>query len=161
VQMGRDLRRRDRAMSAIAQGALGMTVVGDPTPTTSPYKPALRLPAGNLVPIRLATPIVRPIVALPPVYTPVVTTPPASAATTPAPPAPVAPTPVTTIRVAPPTVSGGSGLPITAGMSPIIASIPNLTEVTSGQEDHTTRNVVLVAGAAGALAYFLFFRRRT
>jgi len=147
-------------MSAIAQGALGMTVVGDPTPTSTPYKPTLKLPTTRLVPIRVAMPIVRPVNALPPVYAP--TTPATPAPPTPAPaPAPVvAPTPVA-IKVASPTVSGGSGLPVTSGMSPpIIASIPSLTEVTSDPTDHTTRNVVLASVGVGVLAYFLFFRRR-
>jgi hypothetical protein len=167
VQIGRDLRRRDRAMSAIAQGALGMVVAGDQASTTTPYKPALRLPArGTLV---HATIPVMPglILQKPPSPAPPMTTPPIIA---PVPPVVALPPVVTplpaplpaTIRVAPVTVSSGITPPIRASSTfpSIIATAPTMTEVPTDQ-DHSTRNVVLLAAGAGALAYFLFFRRRT
>jgi hypothetical protein len=150
-------------MSAIAQGALGMVVAGDPAPPATPYKPALRLPArGTLV---HATIPVMPglILQKPPSPAPPMTTPPIIA---PVPPVVALPPVVTplpaTIRVAPVTVSSGSTPPIRASSTfpSIIATAPAMTEVPTDQ-DHSTRNVVLLAAGAGALAYFLFFRRRT
>lgn len=161
VKVGRALRRRDRAMAAIAQGALGMTVSGDTgaTPGGSTTKRTFRVPTGRLVPIRVAMPGIvtqsPPIVAKPPVYTPVIQAVPTPTTT---PTATTAPT-VTMVPIVK-TASSGS-VPTPGTSPPLIATspTPSLTEVPEGSADHSTRNVVLIAAGAGVLAYLLFFRR--
>lgn len=160
VQVGRDLRRRDRAMSAIAHGALGMVVTGDPAPTTSAYKPALRLPKGPVLRVNIPGLLTQkpPVLALPPVISPPIVATPVPVVSPPI----VAPTVkiVPVVPVAPVTISGG-GPPVIRTMPITITEGPSLPEVPLDQADHSTRNVVLTAAGAGVLAYFLFFRRRT
>jgi hypothetical protein len=187
VQAGRDLRRRDHAMSSIAQGALGMTSLpSDGSTSTTKVGTTIRpLPAGAVRAIvsgRIVAPaapapapvrVIPPNVRLPPTSIPtgpVIAKDPGTGSVI-VPVVPVVP-PTTTLPLPPGTTNkppwvytGGGGSTGTGNIAPATSppligasQVPEIQDATAS-DDHTTRNVLIMAAGAGAITYFLFFRR--
>lgn len=186
IAVGQATRRRDRAMAAVAMGALGTVgarssnaIVREPVRTARtpggapPPPPRPPTPSG---PVQTTFPAVPPSVPLPPSMWP--TTPPAATQGTPvqSPPHPIDPLPLPPVVPLPPvavpapvtgprTVGTGPALvtktaPVaTVGGGGALSPLPAIPDIDGGDTDNTVRNVAIGAGVAVA-AYLLFRRRK-
>jgi len=155
-QVHQTTRNRDRAMAAIAQGALGRFASG-PIPSIRDGHPVISPPATTTAPPPMYVPpppagTAPPVATVPPPIA-VVTTPPGKIPPIYKPPAPV---------VIGPSGGGSSGSGVTLGPRPTLPPIPDtpapdLPDAPDTAGDHTARNLMIAGGVALGL-YFLFRR---
>lgn len=174
---------RDRAMAAVARGALGMAALSPASSKSGMTGAPTYLPGMlKMLPAVIAQPA--PVATLPPLKIGVVTATAGGLVPTSSPaPAPVsAPAPVTTGTStggsSSTSSSGGGALSSGVAMGPpqvtVLAPLPDmplpdLTDVTATPmttaasapvPDNTLRNALLIGGAVAVAAYFLYFRKR-
>lgn len=150
AQISQRTRQRDRVMSAIAKGALGVLHNEGRDTTPGPTTSTVSQPGGFVSPIATAPPTMAPPAAVsPPVISPPATSPP-DTVVLPAPPP---------IRQMPPIYVGPpGGVILTVPPVPQLP-MPGQPTLEEPSADNTTRNLLLAGGAAVAV-YLLFFRKQ-
>lgn len=152
AQISQRTRQRDRVMAAIAQGALGVLHSEGRDTTTGTTTSTVSQPGGYVSPGPV--PVAPPVVVSPPVISPPVISPPVDQ------PPEVVVLPKPPIRQMPPIYPGPpGGVVLTTVPVPQLPMPGQATLEEPSSVGHTTRNLLLVGGAAIA-AYFLFFRKK-